>query len=397
MISELFINNCGEKIFEKRFSDLYSRVKTECATEGVFFLSEDYIRSVQEKTDAYPRIFSLLTEEANRIDDDASAKEYALFVFRAMQDRTLFLENIKYFELPVEKYPFFAFLCLVPMIENTHRVLSDMGIDKDIISATVRQYEECVFIYSRRFDRLGMNKKYFDWLQHYVDCEILNINRLRFEIYRLTEPLYMLRNTESGEDVLVMGEGEFNSDGLYSDTPPKKELAFTASFTENDTEYIAFPVSEGGRAEGNPRSYSKDRYKVIIKKGDYVLSVHIPVEGELSHEATRESYKRANEVFAKFFPEIDFKGFCCHSWMMSPELSLYMKEGSRVLGFASQYKRFPIHTEGEDVLNFVFYLKFKTYEDLAEDTSLQRKLKRLYLDGGRLYEYGGIFARDKIK
>ena len=83
--------------------------------------------------------------------------------------------------------------------------------------------------------------------------------------------------------------------------------------------------------------------------------------------------------------------------MMSPELSLYMKPESRVLGFASQYERFPIHTEGEDVLNFVFYLKFKTYEDLAEDTSLQRKLKRLYLDGGRLYEYGGIFARDKIK
>ena len=397
MISDLFIKNLGGETFEKLFSNLYVRVKSECETEGVFFLSEDYIRAVQEKTDAYPRILSLLIEEAKKIEKDASAKEYALFVFRAMQDRALFHKNIKHFELPVGKYPLFAFLCLIPMIENTHRALSDKGLDKDIILATVRQYEECVFIYERRFDRLGMNKRYFDWLQHYVDCEILNVNRLRFEIHRLSEPVYMLRDSESGEDILVMGEGDFNSDGLYSDTPPKKETAFTAVFTENEREYIAFPVSRGGRAEGKPRSYPKDRYKIVIGKGDYVLSVHIPVEGELSLEATRESYKRANEVFGRFYPELDFKGFCCYSWMMSPELSLYMKPESRVLGFASQYERFPIHTEGEDVLNFVFYLKFKTYEDLAEDTSLQRKLKRLYLDGGRLYEYGGIFARDKIK
>ena len=173
MISDLFIKNLGGETFEKLFSNLYVRVRSECETEGVFFFSEDYIRAVHEKTDAYPRILSLLIEEAKKIEKDASAKEYALFVFRAMQDRALFHKNIKYFELPVGKYPLFAFLCLIPMIENTHKVLSDKELDKDIILATVRQYEECVFIYERRFDRLGMNKRYFDWLQHYVDCEIL--------------------------------------------------------------------------------------------------------------------------------------------------------------------------------------------------------------------------------
>lgn len=392
----MFIKNLGEDVFKKRFSDLYSRVKTECDADGVFFLSEDYIKAVQEKTDAYPRIISLLTEEAKRIEKDASAKEYALFIFRAMQDRELFLQNIKHFELPVEKYPLFAFLCLIPMIEKTYDTLYGMGIDGDIISATVKQYEDCVFIYERRFDRLGMNKRYFDWLQHYVDCEILNINRLRFEIHRLSEPVTILRELDGGEDFLVMEKGDFNSDGLYADTPPKKEFSFSASITETEDEYIATPVSEGGRAEKELCSYPKDRFKKILGSGDYVLSVHIPVEGELTKESCKTSYERAREVFSRFFPSLDFKGFVCYSWMMSPELSLYMKPESRVLGFASQYKRFPIHTEGEDVLNFVFYLKFKTYADLPEDTSLQRKLKSLYLEGGRLYEYGGIFAIDKI-
>ena len=39
-----------------------------------------------------------------------------------------------------------------------------MGLDADIILATVRQFEECVFIYERRFDKLGMNNRYFDFL-----------------------------------------------------------------------------------------------------------------------------------------------------------------------------------------------------------------------------------------
>ena len=394
MIDKLFIQNCGEKIFHEHFSLIYEEAERECEENGVFFLDCEYIQKVNRETDAYPRILHLLLEEAERIEGNLPLKKYALFIYRAMQRREVFLANLKYFMLP-EGYELFAFLCLIPMIKNTYETLLKMGIDKDIIDATVKQYEGCVFIYEKRFDRLGMNKRYFDWLQHYVDCEILNINRLRFEIHYLAEPVCMLRRISDGEDILVMGEGEFNCDGLYSDTPPKKDTAFTASFTETESEYIAYPVTEGGRAVSEPRVYPKSEYKKVISKGDAVLSVHIPVEGELSVSACRESYKRAKEVFSRFFPALDIKGFVCYSWMMSPELKKYMKPTARVLGFSSPYIKFPIHTEGGDVLNFVFYLKFKTYEDLPEDTSLQRELKKLYLGGGYLYEYGGIFAADK--
>ena len=395
MTDRLFIKNCGENIFREHFASIYEEAVRECNEKGVFFLDSEYILAVNRETNAYPRISELLLREAKRINENAELKNYALFIHKAMKERKLFLGNLKHFMLP-EGYELFAFLCLIPMIKNTYETLLGMGIDKDIIDATVKQYEECVFIYERRFDRLGMNKRYFDWLQHYVDCEILNINRLRFEIHTLTEPVYILRELEGGTDTLVIGEGNFNSQGLYSDTPPEKEVSFSCSFTENETEYIAFPVSKGGRATSKSRVYPKDKYVKILGKGDTVLSVHIPVEGELSVEACRESYIRAKAVFARFFPELDVKGFVCYSWMMSPELSEYMKPSSRVLGFAFPYMKFPIHTEGEDVLNFVFYLKFKTYEDLPEDTSLQRELKKLYLSGGYLYEYGGIFASDKI-
>lgn len=395
MISELCIKNLGEDVFSKHFSEIYDDAVREYERCGVFFLRAEYIEEIGRETGAYPRILPLLLSEAERIRENKSLSQYALFLYRAMCKRREFLENIKSFLLP-EGVELFGFLCLIPMIKNTYDTLVKMGIDKDITDATLKQFEECVFIYERRFDRLGMNKRYFDWLQHYVDCEILNINRLRFEIHTFSEPVAVFRRLSDGEDFPVMTDGDFNEDGFYADTPPKKTAAFTASLAERADAYIAYPVTAGGRAESEAKVYLKSEYRKIIEKGDTLLSVHIPVEGEFTRETCAESYRRAKEVFKRFFPSLDVKGFVCYSWMMSPELSLYMKPTSRVLGFASQYLRFPIHTEGEDVLNFVFYLKFKTYEDLLEETSLQRGLKKLYLGGGYLYEYGGIFAADKV-
>ena len=396
MINKLFIKNCGEEIFKRDFLSVYEEAQAEFKQNGVFFLYDDYIVKLNEDINAYPRILSNLVEEAEKIRKNPELSLYALFVSKAMKNRELYKKNIAHFALPVDEYPLFAFLCLIPAIKNTYDFLVNKGIDDDIVKATIHQYEECVFIYAKRFDRLGMNKRYFDWLQHYVDCEILNINRLRFEILPLTEPIRVIRDTESGEDIVIMENGEFNSDGLYLDTPPMKDFAFSCTLCETDTSYIASPVNEEGKATEKAVLFEKSRYKTVIKQGDILLSVHIPVDGDFSRDACKESYERARDVFKRFFPDIDIKGFVCYSWMMSPELKLHMKPTSRVLGFASPYKKFPIHTEGEDVLNFVFYLKFKTYEDLAEDTSLQRSLKKLYLEGGRLYEYGGIFAVDRI-
>ena len=395
MINELFIKNCGDTAFYESFSEIYEKARIEYEADGVFFLKEEYIRAVNEQTNAYPRILSLLIDEAERINKDKELSLYALFVHKAMLDRELYKKNIKHFLLP-DGYELFAFLCLIPTIKNTHRVLTKTGIDEDIILATVRQYEDCVFLYEQRFGKLGMGKRYFDWLQHYVDCEILNINRLRFEIEYLSEPVRMLRNKDSGDDILLMEEGDFNEDGLYSDTPPKKEKAFSVSFTETDISYVGHAVNYEGKVAPIPTEYKKEKYETVIKRGDAVLSVHIPVDGELSVEACEKSYVRARDIFKRFFPKLSIKGFTCYSWMTSPELKLHMKPTSRVLGFASRYLRFPIHTDGEDVLYFVFYLKYKTYEDLAEDTSLQRSLKKLYLSGGKLYEYGGIFAIDTV-
>ena len=97
MIKDLFINSCGEEIFKRDFSKVYNDSLAEYEKDGVFFLSEDYIRAVNQEADAYPRILDLLIEEADRIKKSYELSVYALFVCNAMKERELYKKNIKHF------------------------------------------------------------------------------------------------------------------------------------------------------------------------------------------------------------------------------------------------------------------------------------------------------------
>jgi len=374
------------------FSGILLTAEQEYCRQGVFFLEDRYLRTLNDRLKLFPRTIDAICADAASIRGERESALYALFVFRAMEHRKLFLQHLPLFVFPEEEHPFFALLCLIPAIPKIHRFLEKRNLPEDVIQNTLGQFEACIFIYALRFDHLGLNKRYFDWLQHYVDCEILNINRLRFEILTLEDPIYLLRSRITGEQVLLMGGPEMNAEGLYADTPPVEPCAFCAHFRETDHFFQGNPVSPRGRCLPRTQQLPKTEYDLILKPGDTCLSVHIPDQGDFSRESCEQSYSRAADIFRSHFPELSVKAFHCHSWMMAPELEDILKPGSRITAFSSRYLRYPIPTRGEDVLNFVFLLKYKTYEDLAEDTSLQRALKKRYVNGEYLYEYGGIFT-----
>lgn len=371
------------------FNEILKSVKDEYEREGVFFLEREYLSAAQKRASVCPRTMTEVLESAEEIKNDKLAAEYALFVCRAMENRELFMKHLKSIEFP-EKYPYLAFLCLIPAAVKTWEFLTEKGLPEDVVNATVGQYEECLFVYRERFDHLGMNKRYFNHLQGYVDNKFLNIGRLRFEIMK-NEELYVLENKITKEQTVFLHNARMNADGLLVETPPVNENgAFDAAFSETDDCYIGNSINKKGRCEREAVVLSKTDYLVKLRPDDDCLSVHIPSQGALTVEACKDSYERAISIFKKYYPELDVKALHCHSWMMSPELSGILKPESNLLAFQKPYMKFPVETEGKDVLNFVFKLKFKTYEDLAEDTSLQRTLKKMYLSGQYLYEYGGI-------
>jgi len=372
------------------FAACYAAAEAELDRDGVYFLADAYIRALCERTDAFPDILDFTLAEAARVRADASLALYTLFLSRAMEDRALYSANQGRIPLPDEE-PMLPFLSLLPHIGRVYDALTARGVPADVVRATVDQFQSCVFLYEERFDRKGLSRNYLNFLQHTIDGCLLGISRLRFEMLTLHEPIRLLKNKHSSEQVLLFGGGAMDTRGLYAGTPPESAEAFNAAIDEDDTAWSGCVVNNAAKCLPERRRFAKSDWTLLLGPGDPVLNVHIPAHLPLTREALAESYRRAPEIFRtcyNFAP----KGFLCRSWMLSEELHELLPPGSNILMFQEPYHRFPIRTNGTAVYNFVFKLRFHTFADMPEDTSLQRAVKRRYLDGGHVFEYGGVFV-----
>ena len=96
---------------------------------------------------------------------------------------------------------------------------------------------------------------------------------------------------------------------------------------------------------------------------------------------------------------LDYKAFKCESWLMDPQLAKILGEDSNITKFVNRFIPACGRSAGRGVFSFVF-LQPKpaeaVIENLPEDTSLQRKLKEHYLNGGCIYEMHGFIPKDRI-
>ena len=370
----------------------WERAVAEYDDRGVFFLEREYLAEMNAKTGAFSKTLDSILEGAACVAEDKDAALYAMFLYCAMEDRRLFLENLPAIEIPEKEFPFLALLPFVPYIERLYDRLKQSGIPEDVVSATVGHFEVTLFGYAERNGCLGMGKRLFSFMQKYIDFKILNVGRLFFELCILKDAC-MIEHRVTGEQILFPMSVEMDERGLYLGTPPIDEGShFTAVFKETESSYEGTPVDENGRCKRDVAVFDKSEYFLRVPFGSTCLSVHIPAGGDLTREACEESYARAIEIFSQLYPELEFKAFRCRSWMMSVELRNILSNGSRVLEFQEPYLKCPCKTDGKDALYFVFKTQTEDYGSLPENTSLQRALKQIYLSGGCLYEYTGIRA-----
>jgi hypothetical protein len=79
---------------------------------------------------------------------------------------------------------------------------------------------------------------------------------------------------------------------------------------------------------------------------------------------------------------------------MSSDLREILRPSSNILAFQKSYTRIPVQSTGVTVFPFVFQMPAaipKNLNLLPETTSLQRKVKRLYINGGHINECAGFF------
>ncbi|MBO7244964.1 MAG: hypothetical protein J6V53_06790 [Alphaproteobacteria bacterium] len=140
---------------------------------------------------------------------------------------------------------------------------------------------------------------------------------------------------------------------------------------------------------------------VLIQPGDVCINIHIDRHGRLEPEMVNRSLALAKRDLKKYFPSVDKVVYRCHSWLLSLQMELFLTKDRHIMYFQSLFLLLPPHEEdmGDDFFRFLFNTQKTSVgfsiENLPEDTSLRRNVKKHLLEGKTVQEGRGlIFVED---
>jgi len=370
--------------------------------DGFPFLNRAYFQAFNAKYQLFQKYTDLIQEAGEALEKNERLLLFVCILSKALLKFTTY-ELIRDLSLPTTEdpeellaYRFAPLFALLPSVERTVQRFRDRNVPESVIADTLKQYEGCIDTVKKRWGYLGYNGIYFNWMTLTVNNAIMTVGRLQYEIRDFSGLLSAFRNKE-GETVLLADQIRVNKDGVgihYEKIADNKE-AMHCQIQETEEYYMGNVISPEGFVTTEVRMLPKAQWEKVLSHGDLSISIHIPASGKLTDALCMESYREAKRIFAECFPDMAFKTYFCHSWLMDPQLRAMLKPDSNILKFMSRYSLYPYEaSENDDVFAFVFTDPFKTYADLPETTSLMRSIKQHYLSGKSIYVCGGILETD---
>lgn len=176
---------------------------------------------------------------------------------------------------------------------------------------------------------------------------------------------------------------------IYVDTM----AAFSRFVREHRESYGSYGFDRGfwttRQVSGKLFRIGQLEYELTALEGRSVVSLHIPTDVDLRPEILQPSIREGLAELYRLFPEYAEKKVYCHSWLLSPQLKEFLPAHSNILRFQELFDIEPEGTHGKDVLLWVFKNPRLPPEGYPENTSLQRKLKRFFLNDGQFLEGKG--------
>lgn len=288
----------------------------------------------------------------------------------------------------------FPLLALAPM---TIEFYKSHGFSTEEIHGIFNVYRISLRLFKVANGRAGYGG-YYGWTRFYVYGDIYDYKTFNFQFKKLAAPVMLLRNRESGEFSVIMTEGQFHSSGLVLGAAgcEDEEGSFDAEFSETDEEWVAHEAV-GGYVCRELSSFKKSEWECIVTPEDEVISLHIPRNVDFSAEAIDESIDVGLKMAKERFPEHKPKIVFCNSWLLDPQLAELLGDESKIVAYGNRFMRFP-NGKGNGRAGFSFvFLGYdqEKLEELPEDTSLRRKLKAFWQNGGNIAFVPG-FMTDRI-
>jgi GNAT-like C-terminal domain/N-acyltransferase N-terminal domain len=121
-----------------------------------------------------------------------------------------------------------------------------------------------------------------------------------------------------------------------------------------------------------------------VAAGEWILGIHIPEDGGLSHASVAESLASAVPFFATHFPGRPVTTGNCESWLLDPYLAAHIDEWSNIFRFAALFTSYAEpRNEPTDAVYFTFRTRsMENLDALPRTTALQRLVLDRIAAGG---------------
>ena len=287
-------------------------------------------------------------------------------------------------------------LILLSQLPATIEEYRRRGFSDEDIRCTLKTFRGCTEVIRKIHGIAGVDLRYYRWLCLYIKCTIFSYSGFEFELRSFGYNCTVLKNNRTGQLMPIMDGVTLHRSGMilgaadFEDPEGSRE----AMFTETEDSYIGVPAIDG-KAAGPVSAFSKADWSVAVKPGDTVLSIHLPRGVDMSKEHLDAAFTGVLALTDRYFPEANIKALACGSWLLEPRLAEIIGPDSKIARFGARFARVPLLSAGREVFSFVFPPKLTDLNAIPENTRLERGLKKIYLEGGHIHAYGGVFLSVK--
>ena len=136
--------------------------------------------------------------------------------------------------------------------------------------------------------------------------------------------------------------------------------------------------------------------KMPFKYGENLIYIHIPQGEKLIYADCVASIKAANDFFAHYFPDYEYRFYFSESWLLFEENYLFMKSSSNILQFQSLFEIVDSLAIDVQAIERIFGKRRLFKRNYPENTSLQKSAKAFMLDGGRMGIGIGVIDKNEL-
>ena len=378
--------------YPKEFDAIYETLAGDTAPACDLAL----IERLQAEYNTFGEYYDLVVEMANAVNADPNRSMWVKVAVAFAKDKSV--AEARRVPVPAadgtQITAMLPLFILVPMIPNGIEEYRRRGFG-DAEAARAASMAGSISTVKSHTGMPGINWLYYYWNILFVKAAIFRTNGLQFELRYVPDTTVYLKNKEDGTIQAVMNKGTFHASGIqplgsvgYTD----EEGAFTVSFREDEENYYGH-ASRLGLVDREETAFPKSLWEKAAAPGDPCLSLHIPSKANISPEIMAEAVEAAYALTRERYPEWNVVGVFGSSWILDPKLIGYTGEQSKITNLIRMFAIYPQKSDGKGAFGYVFPKNCTNYNDLPEDTSLQRKLKQLYLDGGYIHNYAGMIIK----